>query len=289
MYATTNTAPCHRTSGGGHRPRRAGTRAERDQHAGQATRPGRLPVKPAHLPWPPRPGPRYPAARDRLRPQGSPPPARIHAPGSPLAAARARRLPAGPRRGRDQLDPRRPRRHPGLPVRRLEDTCAFVGRSPGSTPTTSSTTPSSSPAPVRARLRPGCDDPACRRPASPSTAPPPAATPPSRPAPSPTTSTSTSSPPPPTAPARATSTPPCALIPGPRRRTVEPGLVTDLAGLPLVLGLDDIDASQAGGRTRLDLAPPADDLEGEPCCVPDPACAAANSAPVTLAKPARPG
>jgi hypothetical protein len=82
---------------------------------------------------------------------------------------------------------------------------------------------------------------------------------------------------------------PCALIPGPRRRTVEPGLVTDLAVYLMVLGLDDIDASQAGGRTRLDLAPPADDLEGEPCCVPDPACAAANSAPVTLAKPARPG
>lgn len=68
--------------------------------------------------------------------------------------------------------------------------------------------------------------------------------------------------------------PPCALIPGPRRRTVEPGLVTDLAVFLMVLGLDDIGASQEGGRTRLDLTPAADDPGGKPCCTPDPACAA---------------
>lgn len=68
---------------------------------------------------------------------------------------------------------------------------------------------------------------------------------------------------------------PCALIPGPRRRTVEPGLVTDLAVFLMVLGLDDVDAAQQGGRTRLDLAPAAADAgDAAACCVPDPACAA---------------
>lgn len=61
-----------------------------------------------------------------------------------------------------------------------------------------------------------------------------------------------------------TLTPPCALVPGPRTRTVEPGLVTDLTVYLLVLGLDDIDAATTNGRTRLDLAQ---------CCTPDPSCA----------------
>lgn len=65
---------------------------------------------------------------------------------------------------------------------------------------------------------------------------------------------------------------PCALVPGPRRRTVEPGLVTDLAVYLMVLGLDDIDASVADdGRVQLDLAPAAA-AAGEACCVPDPSC-----------------
>lgn len=61
-----------------------------------------------------------------------------------------------------------------------------------------------------------------------------------------------------------TLTPPCALVPGPRTRTVEPGLVTDLQVYLLVLGLDDIAAASTSGRTRLDLAT---------CCTPDPNCA----------------
>lgn len=60
-------------------------------------------------------------------------------------------------------------------------------------------------------------------------------------------------------------TPPCALVPGPRRRSVEPGLVTDLQVYLLVLGLDDIAASYQDGRARLDL---------DACCTPDPTCAA---------------
>lgn len=59
-------------------------------------------------------------------------------------------------------------------------------------------------------------------------------------------------------------TPPCALVPGPRRRTVEPGLVTDLQVYLLVLGLDNIRESREGGRPRLDL---------DACCTPDPTCA----------------
>ncbi|MBA3546078.1 MAG: hypothetical protein H0T76_06325, partial [Nannocystis sp.] len=47
-------------------------------------------------------------------------------------------------------------------------------------------------------------------------------------------------------------TPPCALVPGPRRRTVEPGLVTDLQVYLLVLGLDNIRESREDGRPRLD-------------------------------------
>lgn len=62
-----------------------------------------------------------------------------------------------------------------------------------------------------------------------------------------------------------TLTPPCALVPGPRSRTVEPGLVTDLQVYLLVLGLDNIRAARQDGRTRLDLAT---------CCSPDPTCAA---------------
>ncbi len=58
-------------------------------------------------------------------------------------------------------------------------------------------------------------------------------------------------------------TPPCALAPGPRRRTVEAGLVTDLQVYLLVLGLDNINASLEGGRPRLDL---------DACCTPDPTC-----------------
>jgi len=61
-----------------------------------------------------------------------------------------------------------------------------------------------------------------------------------------------------------TLSPPCALAPGPRSRTVEPGLVTDLQVYLFVLGLDDIVASAEAGRTRLDLAS---------CCTPDPTCA----------------
>ncbi len=62
--------------------------------------------------------------------------------------------------------------------------------------------------------------------------------------------------------------PPCALVPGSRRRTVEPGLVTDLQVYLLVLGVDDIDivaANLEDRRARLDLAT---------CCTPDPTCAA---------------
>jgi len=59
--------------------------------------------------------------------------------------------------------------------------------------------------------------------------------------------------------------PPCALVPGPRRRTVEAGLVTDLQVYLLVLGLDNIQASLEAGRPRLDL---------DACCIPDPTCAA---------------
>jgi hypothetical protein len=61
-----------------------------------------------------------------------------------------------------------------------------------------------------------------------------------------------------------TVTPPCALIPGPRTRAVEAGLVTDLQVYLLVLGLDNIATATTGGRTRLDLAA---------CCTPDPSCA----------------
>lgn len=60
-------------------------------------------------------------------------------------------------------------------------------------------------------------------------------------------------------------TPPCALVPGPRRRTVEAGLVTDLQVYLLVLGIDNINDSLEGGRPRLDL---------DACCTPDPSCAA---------------
>jgi hypothetical protein len=60
-------------------------------------------------------------------------------------------------------------------------------------------------------------------------------------------------------------TAPCALVPGPRRRTVEPGLVTDLQVYLLVLGLDDVaDSLDDMGRARLDL---------DACCTPDPTCA----------------
>lgn len=59
-------------------------------------------------------------------------------------------------------------------------------------------------------------------------------------------------------------TPPCALVPGPRRRTVEAGLVTDLQVYLLVLGLDNIRDSREDGRPRLDL---------DACCDPDPTCA----------------
>lgn len=58
--------------------------------------------------------------------------------------------------------------------------------------------------------------------------------------------------------------PPCALVPGPRTRAVEAGLVTDLQVYLLVLGLDDVAAATTGGRTRLDLTT---------CCTPDPSCA----------------
>ena len=61
-----------------------------------------------------------------------------------------------------------------------------------------------------------------------------------------------------------TLTPPCALVPGPRTRTVEPGLVTDLQVYLLVLGLDNIAAASTSGRTRLDPST---------CCTPDPSCA----------------
>lgn len=61
-----------------------------------------------------------------------------------------------------------------------------------------------------------------------------------------------------------TLAPPCVLAPGPRSRTVEPGLVTDLQVYLFVLGLDDVRASTSDGRTRLDLAE---------CCTPDPTCA----------------
>lgn len=61
-----------------------------------------------------------------------------------------------------------------------------------------------------------------------------------------------------------TVTPPCALIPGPRTRGVEAGLVTDLQVYLLVLGLDNVAAATTNGRTRLDLAE---------CCTPDPSCA----------------
>ena len=64
---------------------------------------------------------------------------------------------------------------------------------------------------------------------------------------------------------RCSLTPPCALVPGPRRRTVEAGLVTDLQVYLLVLGLDNIRESIEGGRPRLDL---------DACCTPDPTCAA---------------
>ena len=60
-------------------------------------------------------------------------------------------------------------------------------------------------------------------------------------------------------------TPPCALVPGPRRRAVEAGLVTDLQVYLLVLGLEAIADSYADGRARLDL---------DACCTPDPSCAA---------------
>jgi hypothetical protein len=60
-------------------------------------------------------------------------------------------------------------------------------------------------------------------------------------------------------------TPPCALVPGPRRRTVEAGLVTDLQVYLLVLGIDNIRDSLEGGHPRLDL---------DACCTPDPTCAA---------------
>lgn len=60
-------------------------------------------------------------------------------------------------------------------------------------------------------------------------------------------------------------TPPCALVPGPRRRTVEAGLVTDLQVYLLVLGIDNIRDSLEAGRPRLDL---------DTCCTPDPSCAA---------------
>lgn len=67
---------------------------------------------------------------------------------------------------------------------------------------------------------------------------------------------------------------PCALIPGPRHRTVEPGLITDLGVYLMVLGVDDIDDSQDGdGRTLLDLAPGDLAPETPACCVPDPTCA----------------
>ena len=59
-------------------------------------------------------------------------------------------------------------------------------------------------------------------------------------------------------------TPPCALVPGPRRRTVEAGLVTDLQVYLLVLGIDNINDSLEDGRPRLDL---------DACCTPDPSCA----------------
>jgi hypothetical protein len=58
-------------------------------------------------------------------------------------------------------------------------------------------------------------------------------------------------------------TPPCALVPGPRRRTVEAGRVTDRQVYLLVLGLDNIQDSREGGRPRLDL---------DACCTPDPSC-----------------
>lgn len=60
-------------------------------------------------------------------------------------------------------------------------------------------------------------------------------------------------------------TPPCALVPGPRRRAVEPGLVTDLQVYLLVLGLEAIADSYKDGRAQLDLST---------CCTPDPTCAA---------------
>jgi hypothetical protein len=65
-------------------------------------------------------------------------------------------------------------------------------------------------------------------------------------------------------------TAPCALVPGPRRRTVEPGLITDLQVYLMVLGVDAVGAAKDGaGRVVLDLAP-ADEAA---CCVPDPSCA----------------
>ena len=59
-------------------------------------------------------------------------------------------------------------------------------------------------------------------------------------------------------------TPPCALVPGPRRRTVEAGLGTDLQVYLLVLGLDNIRDSLEAGRPHFDL---------DTCCIPDPTCA----------------
>lgn len=64
---------------------------------------------------------------------------------------------------------------------------------------------------------------------------------------------------------------PCAVVPGPRRRTVEPGLITDLQVFLMVLGVDAVGAAKdAAGRVVLDLVPATGDEAA--CCVPDPSC-----------------
>lgn len=56
----------------------------------------------------------------------------------------------------------------------------------------------------------------------------------------------------------------CALVPGPRRRAVEPGLVTDLQVYLLVLGGLDLGAAESeAGRIVMDL---------DACCAPDLSC-----------------
>ncbi len=162
-----------------------------------------------------------------------------------------------------------------FPSGALDDTCSFVGRLPG----TGADLVDYS---VRVELRlcepgcePGCDDPTCVHTSLTfdCTAARGYATVEARPEPYDFSVHLTAVPADGDCPCDLRS--PCALIPGPRRRTIEPGLVTDLAVFLMVLGLDDVDAALTGGRTRLDLAPAADaEDDAAACCVPDPACAA---------------